>query len=135
MKSLSVTDKQLEVIKDACELYGRIQIGQFGQFAEIVTQTGFSSFGMRVRPERKDSETDEQYKTRCDAQYDRDALICDCIKGAIEGIYRDAYRCKGKPRPDEANISLDIWATIDGRREDGFHMGSEPLPEVKEAEE
>lgn len=28
MKSLIVTDKQLEVIKEACELYGRIQIGQ-----------------------------------------------------------------------------------------------------------
>lgn len=134
-KALIVTDKQLQVIKDACELYGRIQIGQFNGFAEIITQTGFSGFGLRNMPEAKDGETREQYEARCREQHDRDDLVCDCLKGAIEGIYREAYRLEGMPRPNEANVALDIWATIDGRREDGFHMGSEPLPEMKEVEE
>lgn len=130
MKSLIVTDKQLRVIKDACELYGRIQIGQFREFAEIVTQTGFSGYGIRVQPARIEGESDETYKARCDLIYSRDALIEDCLKGAVEGIYREAYSLEGKPRPNEANIALDIWAALDGRREDGFRMGSEPLVEV-----
>ena len=134
-KMLIVTDKQLEVIKFACELYGRIQIGQFTQFAEIVTQTGFSGWTLRVKPERKEDETDEKYIARCDALYDRDALVQDCLEGAVEGIYRHAYRWDGMPRTNEANISLDIWAKLDGRREgESFHMGSEPLVQVKEME-
>ena len=132
MKSLIVTDKQLEVIKSACELYGRIQLGQFRMFAEIVTQTGFSGYGIRVELERREEENDEQYKARCDEQYEKDSLMQDCFAGAVEGIYRHAYRWDGKPRPNEANVALDIWAVLDGRREDGFHMGTEPLPEVKE---
>ena len=131
-KALIVTDKQLQVIKDACELYGRIQIGQFNSFAEIVTQTGFSGFGMRCTPEAKDGETREHYEARCRAQHDRDDVVCDCLKGAIEGIYREAYRWEGKPRTNESSIALDIWAVLDGRRKGGFHMGSEPLPEVNE---
>ncbi len=136
MKALIVTDKQLGVIQDACELYGRIQLGQFRGFAEIVTQTGFDGFGIRVRPERKEDETDEQYIARCDALFDRDALVQDCIEGAVEGIYRHAYRWDGKPRTTEANIALDIWAVLDGRREDtNFSMSTEPLVQVKEIKE
>lgn len=135
-KMLIVTDKQLEVIKSACELYGRIQIGQFREFAEIVTQTGFDGYEIRVQPERKEDETDEKYKARCDALYDRDVLVQDCLEGAIEGIYRHAYRWDGMPRTNEANISLDIWSKLDGRREgESFHMGSEPLVQVKEMDE
>ena len=136
MKSLIVTDKQLEVIKDACELYGRIQIGQFVQFAEIVTQAGFSGWTLRVQPERKKDETDEQYKARCADAEERDCLICDCIKGAVDGICRQAYYYDHKKRPNEADIALDIWAKLDGRREDtDFSMSTEPLVEVKDIEE
>lgn len=131
MKSLIVTDKQLQVIKEACELYGRIQIGQFESFAEIVTQTGFSGWNLRVQPKRKEGETDERYKLRCDDIEERDMLICRCIGGTLDGIYREAYHLEGKPRPNEANVALDIWAKLDGRREDGFHMGTEPLVELK----
>ena len=134
-KMLIVTDKQLEVIKSACELYGRIQIGQFRGFSEIVTQTGFYGYEIRVQPERKEDETDEQYKARRDALFDRDALVQDCLEGAIEGIYRHAYRWDGMPRTNEANIALDIWSFVDGRREDStFHMGSEPLPKLLESD-
>lgn len=131
-KALIVTDEQLQVIKDACELYGRIQLGQFRMFAEIVTQTGFSGYGIRVEPERREDENDEQYKARCDEQYEKDCLMQDCFEGAVEGIYRHAYRWDGKPRTNEANVALDIWAVLDGRREDGFHMGTEPLVQIKE---
>ena len=136
MKTLIVTDKQLDIIRDACELYGRIQIGQFNQFAEIVTQTGFYGWGLRVEPEKKDGETDEQYKTRCNAQYERDSLVCKALVGAITGIYRDVYNWDVKPRTNEANVALDIWAKLDGRREDDdFHMGSEPLVKVQDLDE
>lgn len=134
-KALIVTDKQLDVIKSACELYGRIQIGQFRGFAEIVTQTGFDGFRIRVKPERKDDETDQEYKERCEYLYRRDELIRDCIEGAVEGIYRHAYRWDGTPRTQEADIALDVWAVLDGRREDGFHMSREPLPQVQEWKE
>ena len=134
-KALIVTDKQLEVIKMSCELYGRIQLGQFREFSEIVTQTGFSGYEIRVQPERKDDETDEEYKERREYLYRRDELTKECLEGAVEGLYRHAYRWDGKPRTTEANIALDIWAVLDGRREDGFHMAPEPLVQVKDMEE
>jgi hypothetical protein len=131
MKSLIVTEKQLQVIKDACELYGRIQIGQFNGFAEIVTQTGFSGWTLRVEPKRKEDESDERYKARCDEIEECDRLVCKALVGAINGIYREIYNWDVKDRTNESNIALDIWAVLDGRRDDGFHMGSEPLVEVK----
>lgn len=131
MKKLIVTDKQLEIIKSACELYGRIQLGQFRCFAETVTQTGFYGWVMRIDPKKKDGETDKEYKIRCLEQYDKDILVANCLEGAIDGIYRNAYHMEGKPRTNESNISLDIWAALDGRREDGFHMGSEPLVKIE----
>jgi len=131
-KALIVTDAQIQVIKNACELYGRIQLGQFRGFAEIVTQTGFDGFGIRVEPKRKEDETDEEYKERREYIYRQDELTKDCIEGAVEGLYRHAYRWNGKPRTTEADIALDIWAFLDGRRDDGFHMAQEPLVEVRE---
>lgn len=133
-KALIVTEKQLDVIREACELYGRIQIGQFNGFAEIVTQTGFSGWQLRVQPDRKDGETDAQYKARCERLEEEDRLVCSALVGAINGIYRQIYNWNVKPRTNESSIALDIWAALDGRREDGFHMGSEPLIEVKDAE-
>lgn len=135
MKSITVTDKQLQVIKDACELYGRIQIGQFTQFAEIVTQTGFCGWTLRVQPDRKEDESDERYKARCDDIEERDKLVCKTLVGAITGIYREVYNWDVKPRTNEADIALDIWAVLDGRREDtDFSMSSEPLVKVEEKE-
>ena len=134
-KTLIVTDKQLQIIKDACELYGRIQIGQFERFAEIVTQTGFSGWGLRVQPQKNKGETEEQYKARCERIEEKDMIICKDIEGALEGIYRGAYHFVGKPRTNEADVALDIWAALDGRRDDGFHMGSEPLVQVREVEQ
>ena len=134
-KALIVTDKQLAVIKAACELYGRIQLGQFRGFSEIVTQTGFDGFGIRVQPERKEDETDEEYRERREYLYRRDELVQDSLEGAVEGIYRHAYRWEGMPRTNEENISLDIWTVLDGRRDDSdFHMGTEPLVQVKDME-
>ena len=134
MKTITVTDKQLQVIKDACELYGRIQIGQFTGFAEIVTQTGFNGWQLRVQPKKNKGESADQYKARCDALEKKDRIICDCIDGMLDGLYRHAYHYEGKPRTNESNIALDIWAVLDGRRGDGFHMGTEPLVEVEEKE-
>ena len=133
-KALIVTDAQLQIIKDSCELFGRIQLGQFEQFAEIITQTGFSGWGLRVQPKRNESESDEKYKARCDRIEEHDMIVCNCIKNAVEGIYRYVYNYEGKPRTNETDIALDIWAKLDGRREDGFHMGSEPLVQVKESD-
>ena len=134
-KALIVTDKQLQVIKEACELYGRIQIGQFVQFAEIVTQTGFSGWQLRVQPERKEDESDEQYKARCERLEEEDRLVCKALVGAINGIYREIYNWNVKDRTNESSIALDVWSTLDGRREDGFHMGTEPLVQVKDWDE
>lgn len=131
-KALIVTDKQLQVIRDACELYGRIQIGQFNGFAEIVTQTGFCGWQLRVQPDRKEYESDEQYKARCERMEEEDRLVCRALVGAINGIYRQIYNWNVKDRTNESNIALDIWAVLDGRREDGFHMGTEPLVKVEE---
>ena len=134
-KALIVTDKQLDVIKSACELYGRVQIGQFEQFAEIITQTGFSGWELRVQPEKNKGETDEQYKARCDRLEEKDMLVCECIRGALDGIFREVYHYEGKPRTNEADVALDVWAVLDGRRENiDFHMGSEPLVKVKDLE-
>lgn len=135
MKTLTVTDKQLQVIKDACELYGRIQIGQFNGFAEIVKQTGFYGWQLRVQPDRKEGESDEQYKARCDEIEERDRLVCKTLVGAVTGIYCEVYNWDVKPRTNEADIALDIWAKLDGRREDtDFSMSSEPLVKVEEEE-
>lgn len=135
-KALIVTDKQLDVIKSACELYGRIQIGQFRGFAEVVTQTGFDGFTIRVKPKRNEDETDEEYKERCEYLYRRDELVQGCLEGAVEGIYRHAYRWEMMPRTVEADVALDIWAKLDGRREDGkFSMSPEPLVQVQEWKE
>ena len=35
---------------------------------------------------------------------------------------------------NEADVALDVWAVLDGRREDGFRMGSEPLVQVRDLE-
>ena len=130
-KALIVTDKQLNVIRDACELYGRIQLGQFRGFAEIVTQTGFNGWGLRVQPNRNKDETDEYFKARCYSEEEHDMEVNACIVGAITGIYREAYHWEGKPRTNEAEIALDVWAVLDGRRKDNdFRMGSEPLVKV-----
>lgn len=135
-KALIVTDKQLEVIKSACELYGRIQIGQFRGFAEVVTQTGFDGWQLRVQPKRFENETEKKYKMRCDREEEIDMSICRCFHGVLDGMYRDVYNYDGKPRPNEADVALDIWAMLDGRRDDtDFHMGSEPLAKVKEWKE
>lgn len=135
MKTLTVTDKQLRIIRDACELYGRIQIGQFNGFAEIVTQTGFYGWQLRIQPERKEGESDERYKARCDEIEERDRLVCKTLVGAVTGIYREVYNWDGKPKTNEADIALDIWAKLDGRREDtDFSMSSEPLVKVEEEE-
>lgn len=134
-KALIVTEKQLDVIREACELYGRIQIGQFNGFAEIVTQTGFSGWQLRVKPDRKEEETDAQYKARCERLEEEDRLVCNALVGAINGIYRQIYNWNVKDRTNESNIALDIWAVLDGRREDGFHMGSEPLAYVNDWED
>lgn len=66
---------------------------------------------------------------------EKDRIICDCIDGALDGLYRHAYNYEPKPRTNEANIAIDIWAKLDGRREDGFSFGTEPLVQVKEVEE
>lgn len=135
-KALLVTDAQLQVIKDACELYGRIQIGQFERFAEIVTQTGFSGWQLRSQPKRKEDESDKLYEARCQDAEERDMLVGRCIFGALDGIYRHAYYYNCKPRTKEADIALDIWAKLDGRREDtDFSMSSEPLVQVKDWKE
>ena len=134
-KALMVTDKQLQVIQDACELYGRIQIGQFAGFAEIVTQTGFKGWQLRVQPDRQEDESDDQYKARCDRMEEEDRLVCNALVGAINGIYRQIYNWNVKDRTNESSIALDIWAVLDGRREDGFHMGSEPLVKVEDVKE
>lgn len=132
-KALIVTDKQLQVIKDSCELYGRIQIGQFEQFAEIVTQTGFEGSLLRVKPDRDKDETDEHYKARCDKLEEDDRLVCSALIGAIHGIYREIYNWNNKPRTNESSVALDLWSFVEGRR-DGtdFRMGSEPLPKLFE---
>ena len=134
-KALIVTDAQLKTIKNSCELYGRIQLGQFREFSEIVTQTGFSGYQIRVEPKQGENEDDDDYRERCRLKYDEDSLVQDCIEGAVEGIYRHAYRWDGMPRTQEADIALDVWAVLDGRREDGFHMSREPLVQVKEWKE
>lgn len=131
-KALIVTDKQLQVIKESCELYGRIQIGQFVQFAEVVTQTGFSGWTLRVQPQKNEGETDEQYKARCERLEEQDRLVCKALIGAINGIYREIYNWNVKDRTNESSIALDLWSALDGRREDGFHMGTEPLVQVKD---
>lgn len=132
-KALIVTDKQLQIIKDACELFGRIQIGQFVQFAEIVTQTGFSGLTLRVQPKKNEDETDEQYKARCERLEEQDRLVCSALVGAITGIYREAYGWINKDRTNEADIALDVWSKLDGRRDDtDFSMSSEPLVQVKD---
>ena len=132
MKSLIVTDKQLQIIRDACELYGRIQIGQFNGFAEIVTQTGFSGWQLRVQPSRKADETEKRYKARCEELENKDRMTCKALVGAINGIYREVYNWDVMPRTNESSIALDLWGFIDGRRDDDFHMGSEPLPKLLE---
>jgi len=131
-KALIVTDKQLQTIKDACELYGRIQIGQFREFAEIVTQTGFCGWQLRVHPDRNKDETDERYKARCGKLEEKDRLVCKALVGAINGIYREIYNWSVKDRTNESSVALDLWGFIDGRRDDDFHMGSEPLPKLLE---
>lgn len=133
-KKLIVTDAQLQVIRDACELYGRIQIGQFNQFAEIVTQTGFSGYTLRIQPKKTEDETEDQYKSRCESLYEKDDIVCDCIKGAMAGIYNSAY-FYNRSKTNEANIAFDIWAKLDGRREDGFSFSSEPLVQIEAMEE
>lgn len=135
-KALIVSDKQLAVIKAACELYGRIQIGRYERFAEIVMQTGFSGWELRVQPERKEDESDEQYKARCERLEEQDRLVCKALVGAINGIYREIYNWNVKPRTNEADIALDIWAKLDGRREDtDFSWSTEPLVQVKDIKE
>ena len=110
-------------------------IGQVNGFAEIVTQTGFYGWQLRVQPDRKEGESDEQYKARCDEIEERDRLVCKTLVGAITGIYREVYNWDVKPRTNEADIALDIWAKLDGRREDtDFSMSSEPLVTVEEKE-
>lgn len=124
MKKLSVTDKQLAVIRDACQLYGRVQIGQFGQLGEIISRTGFSGVNLR-----HSHEYSEEYK--------HDQTISGCIEAALRGITQEFWRqsdCQGEhdKRTDAEMIAMDIWAALDGRRDDGFCMGTEPLVKVED---
>ena len=123
MKKLSVTDKQLAVIRDACELYGRVQIRQFTQLGEIISRTGFSGDNLRY-----DRDYNDEYK--------HDQTISGCIEAALRGITQEFWEQSDRQgehdkRTDAEMIAMDIWAALDGRLDDGFCMGTEPLVKVE----
>lgn len=102
--NLEVTEKQLQVIKDACELYCRIQIGQFDKAADVIVGNGFGNEDIAARK---------------------------CVRGALRGIWQE-YQFGYKERRNEEMIAGDIWAVLDGRRKDtDFCLGSEPPVVVK----
>lgn len=102
--SIEVTEKQLQVIKDACELYCRIQLGQFELAANAIVGSGLS---------------------------DGDIAARKCITGALRGIWQE-YRYGFQERRNEEMVAGDIWAVLDGRRGNSdFCLGSEPQITVK----
>lgn len=102
--SIEVTEKQMQVIKDACELYCRIQIGQFDLAADAIVGG------------------------RCGEE---DVAARKCVMGALRGIWQE-YRGIQYERRNEEMIAGDIWAVLDGRRSGSdFCLGSEPPVVVK----
>lgn len=111
--SLEVTETQLRVIRDACEVFGRVQIGQFDDFAQLVCRSGLKTEGGKLNPDAEIRAKD--------------------IENFLSGVWRQAGYDRRERSMDEM-IALDIWAVLDGRRkEDSFCMGSEPNITVKEA--
>lgn len=112
--NIKVTEKQLDVIRDACELYGRVQIGQFLDLAEIICRAGFRNMGSTV---------------------DDKALECAKeIQTFLDNIWTSAGY-KYRERAESELIALDIWAVLDKRREGSdFCMGTEPNIKVVKVE-
>lgn len=102
--SIEVTEKQLQVIKDACELYCRIQLGQFELAANAIVGGGLS---------------------------DEDIAARKCVTGALRGIWQE-YGGGFQERRNEEMVAGDIWAVLDGRRDGSkICLGSEPQVVVK----
>lgn len=136
--TIACTRKQAMVIRDACELYGRIQINQYEQLAEILCRCGWAGSHLQHISARKENETEEEYKER-EKSIDSDNMLkAKMLAGMIKGFMDSAYDWMDKDHnltPNEAQVALDVWAVLDGRREhDDFVMGSEPKIQVKKGD-
>lgn len=107
--TITCTEKQAQIIRDACELYGRVQIGQFNDLATLLAFD-------------PDSRSDD-FRVCC--------MNRDMISQMLDGAYRTMYTL-GRKTPDNADIALDLWAKLDNRRrKDNFVIGSEPMIKVE----
>ena len=116
MPKITCTDKQLQIIKAACEIYGRVQIHQFIDLADLIAEAEY--------PYLEDDKVEsDAFRKHIEFRNDlQDAL------NKFDWAYGNRY---GK-YPDNAQIALDVWAVLDGRREGSdFAMGSEPLIKVE----
>lgn len=111
MPTIKCTEKQLEVICNACEEYGRVRLGQFFDFATDLSLLGY-----------KYHEGDPEFTRRMNAR--------DELQNYLDRWFRGAIRYPYERDPDEM-IAMDIWAVLDGRRKGtDFVLGSEPQIQV-----
>lgn len=117
--TIKCTEYQAMVIKDACEMYGRCQIGQFHQLAELIMGAGMSE------PE----EYHDFYATNR-AEWRKLFDEAKKIQNILETFWR-VDQMPHKPRRNREMVALDMWSVLDHRRDDGpCVMGSEPQIEV-----
>lgn len=115
MPTIKCTQKQMEVIKNACEEYGRNRLGQFFDLATNLSLLGYEY--------KKD---DPEFSRRIEAR--------DRLHEYLNRWFRETVRWPYERDPDEM-IAMDIWAVLDGRREGtDFVLGSEPQVKVSKGQ-
>lgn len=115
MPTIKCTRKQLDVIRNACEEYGRVRLGQFFDISTDLALLGYEY-----------KENDPEFNRRINARNDLHTMLSRWFQETV-GINYD--------RDPNEMIAMDIWAVLDGRREGtGFVLGSEPQVVVKEDE-
>ena len=132
--TLTITEKQAVLIKDALEEYFRIRMNQWRDLAE--------SLAMKNIDLSKDNPNHEKI-------FDRYIIERDSVLNVLKCAGRILWENQKNPKSDEQLIAEDIWQVIrhqlwkDSENKNNWcvdsreplRMSDEPLPEMKKDEE
>lgn len=132
--TLTITEKQAVLIKDALEEYFRIRMNQWGDLADSLSMKNI------------DLSTDNPNHEKI---FERYITERDSVRKVLECAGRILWENQKNPKSEEQLIAEDIWQVIrhqlwkDSENKNAWcvdareplRMSDEPLPEMKKVEE
>lgn len=132
--TLTITEKQAVLIKDALEEYFRIRMNQWGDLADSLSMKNI------------DLSTDNPNHEKI---FERHITERDSVRKVLECAGRIIWENQKNPKSEEQLIAEDIWQVIrhqlwkDSKDKNNWcldsreplRMSDEPLPEMKKVEE